>query len=586
MASAGTLSATMSQIERVTVRLGGDGALHPSASSAIQYVAADFNNLDSSETGTLYSGLSAWWFTYADHPVDFSGGGTLFGDMGDGLRAQVTGQYAFSDSQGSDGTISATLSQKYALAVGFTGGSLLSFAVEGGNDGLSATALPGATGAGGGAGTLAATARMYSLNIAAALGGSGTLTGAMLKLDTIPMEYDDTFNRANSSDCGSSWTQQFAGNPLHVNSNQAQPTSSGSWSLAKWATVMPTRDVVVTVTVGAVNGVGDAMLIYTRSNSSQQVAIRYWDGYWDIMICTGGDYSSFSNPTFPVSVGPGQSISPGDVIEWTTVGSRYLLKQNGNTVFDVDDLGFAVYPYANDGNHREVAVGYYTPSGSAAVGIDSWHAKPVGMLSGNGSLTATLVPQRNVAAAFGGGGTLTATAGFPSHSAELTSYTTPGSYTYTIPYWCNKFDIIVLGGGGAGGKGGLLNTGPGGSAATWQTVTITRGTDIGWSTASVTGNVGAKGNHNGGAGGNSTAVATGMTTLSSTGGAGGTAACGWPGCAPGNKTFNVYTYTGGSAGGGGGGNGTAPGGAGGGGNLFNGAGGDGAAGVVHFYAYQ
>ena len=220
--------------------------------------------------------------------------------------------------------------------------------------------------------------------------------------------------------------------------------------------------------------------------------------------------------------------------------------------------------------------------------VDAVSVRIPPLVLSDGTLTATAVAVPQVTANFGGGGTLSATAGFPSHAAARTNYTSAGAATYTIPWWANKVDVVIIGGGGGGNKGGAFNTGPGGTAAVWSTITITRGSDIPWTTASMSVTVGSggTGGSTGGAGGNSVVSATGMTTRTANGGAGGTAACGWPGCGASNVTYNSQTYTGGAGGGGGGGTGTAPGGAGGGGNLFNGGGGNGAQGQVSFYAYQ
>lgn len=60
--------------------------------------------------------------------------------------------------------------------------------------------------------------------------------------------------------------------------------------------------------------------------------------------------------------------------------------------------------------------------------------------------------------------------------SELTTYSTAGSFTYTIPEWCTHFDIICLGGGGGGQAGGALNSnGKGGDPGEWSAGTIPRG---------------------------------------------------------------------------------------------------------------
>lgn len=170
-----------------------------------------------------------------------------------------------------------------------------------------------------------------------------------------------------------------------------------------------------------------------------------------------------------------------------------------------------------------------------------------------------------------------------------TTYTASGAYTYTIPTWCNKIDVLVLG-GGQGGGGGSAGNGTGGQCGSWVVTTLQRGVGIPWSTTTITGTVGAggtaggAGGGTGGTGGTSTATATGMTTLSAVGGSGGTGATNVTGASPGNQTLDGITYYGGGTQGNLNNPGRAPGGGGGAGGFAS-AGGVGAAGQVWFYAW-
>lgn len=56
--------------------------------------------------------------------------------------------------------------------------------------------------------------------------------------------------------------------------------------------------------------------------------------------------------------------------------------------------------------------------------------------------------------AFGASTTLNTAAAFPATAAVITPFTAAG--TYTIPWWCNKIDIVLLGAGGGGGPGGSV----------------------------------------------------------------------------------------------------------------------------------
>ena len=196
LAGAGSLTATVKANAHLTVQLSGDGSI-TGGTSQIQPVTAPFNNLDSSETGTLVSGLSAWPYSLLTHAVDFGGDGRLDGNMGnDGLTAHLGELYQASDSQGSIGQLAVTLYQIYTVAAAFSSIGGLTSVMLGDQDGLHGTAWPGIGDVQGGAGTLSLTlfqkyfveaepegngtlsaaARMYQANRSAALAGSGALS--------------------------------------------------------------------------------------------------------------------------------------------------------------------------------------------------------------------------------------------------------------------------------------------------------------------------------------------------------------------------------------------------------------------------
>jgi hypothetical protein len=61
-----------------------------------------------------------------------------------------------------------------------------------------------------------------------------------------------------------------------------------------------------------------------------------------------------------------------------------------------------------------------------------------------------------------------------SHGGGIvTTYSTPGSHTYSIPGWATRIDVVVIGGGG-GGINASISTGFGGGAGLWQGRTIIR----------------------------------------------------------------------------------------------------------------
>ncbi|AOQ28891.1 hypothetical protein SEA_WATERFOUL_27 [Mycobacterium phage Waterfoul] len=195
-----------------------------------------------------------------------------------------------------------------------------------------------------------------------------------------------------------------------------------------------------------------------------------------------------------------------------------------------------------------------------------------------------------------------ATARFTPRAAVLTPYTTPGTYTYTIPVWCSKIDLVLLGAGGGGASSGTFYALSGfpGAAGQWFIATLTRGVDIPWTATAITiivGTGGARGSGgltgtSGRAGESTTAAVPGMSTFIAPGGnGGGTSATGTtnyqgPGPSPQTQTVNGRTFTGGATQENRSTSGNPPGGAGAGGSPFGGAGGAGAAGAAWCVAYQ
>ncbi|KLI05867.1 hypothetical protein ABW05_23945 [Mycolicibacterium senegalense] len=178
------------------------------------------------------------------------------------------------------------------------------------------------------------------------------------------------------------------------------------------------------------------------------------------------------------------------------------------------------------------------------------------------------------------GTALSLSAGFPAVAPVLSPFTASGNYT--IPWWCNKIDVVVLGGGGGALNGGFTN-GAGGKAGQWNAITLTRGVNIPWTQTLIAFVVGTGGTHGALAGSGAASSAAG---ISGSGGAGGAAFGAQPGESPGNYTFgaNPNPYVGGP---------TAtsstiqvPGVGGYGGGLFGSGATDGGRGQVWFYAYQ
>jgi hypothetical protein len=172
---------------------------------------------------------------------------------------------------------------------------------------------------------------------------------------------------------------------------------------------------------------------------------------------------------------------------------------------------------------------------------------------------------------------LTGSAGATTYAPQQIPFTTPGSFTYTVPKWAQFIDYAIMPAGGGGG-GGVNAWGNGGRSGQWIFGTLQVGGSNGPSAgATITGTVGA-----GGPGGSSEAYGTdaygggvqwspapyalyatsgnaggassiqfaspsGTQTISAPGGLGGTANGGsYPGQGASNQTYNGGSYYGGA----------------------------------------
>jgi hypothetical protein len=187
---------------------------------------------------------------------------------------------------------------------------------------------------------------------------------------------------------------------------------------------------------------------------------------------------------------------------------------------------------------------------------------PVSYKGRVGGATVQLVQPRRWSRPYGLEAVTVLNTGSPKDSTQRFSY--PGSFSYRIPNWAERIDIIAVGGGGGGESGGVLVTGSGGSAAQWATKTLIRGVDIPYATyylAGVVGTGGAGGRglqsfsfndpaldgfggENGRAGNATTVVGSGMATVTSAGGAGGLGRPTVAGEALADLVFNDKTYPG------------------------------------------
>jgi len=221
-----------------------------------------------------------------------------------------------------------------------------------------------------------------------------------------------------------------------------------------------------------------------------------------------------------------------------------------------------------------------TPTGLSATGFSFTCPSLSGANNTDGAKTLTVTTSGSNSAAASNSSLIY----YASRAAETTTYNTNG--TFTIPDWCNAFDVVVVGGGQGGGRSaGTLFNGGGGRAGSWAGASYQRST-IGWGVTSLSavpgsGSSGASVTGHAAAGSASTCTGTNVS-VSGAGGPGGNSNATQSGVGSGNYTFNGVTYTG-SADTNGAGN--APGG-GGGGGLNGAVGFAGATGRVLIRCYQ
>jgi len=228
---------------------------------------------------------------------------------------------------------------------------------------------------------------------------------------------------------------------------------------------------------------------------------------------------------------------------------------------------------------------------------------PVSYKGQVGGATVQLIQPRRWSRPYGLEANSILNTGSPKEFTQRFSF--PGSFSYFIPLWAERLDVIVVGGGGGGESGGLLVTGSGGSASSFTTKTLIRGVDIPYATnylAGVVGSGGAGGRglqgfggaervpdgfggENGQPGQASTVVGSGMTTLNSAGGAAGIGQPTVQGAALADLSFNGKTYPGAQVENMPGNKGNHPGGGGAGGWPGVGAGGAGGDGQIWIRAY-
>ena len=344
------------------------------------------------------------------------------------------------------------------------------------------------------------------------------------------------------------------------------------------------NDVVSQFTSGATSGAGTV----TVSNPTDQVMWHKW-------VLTPGVWTL---PDFQWIGDPGER-TPGGTNAARYVRDITITTANGGAVIDLDRKNL-MYRDLNNTNILAQMGGSkiftypvppYTPEFQLPV---SYKGAP------SGGATCQLIQPRRWSRPYGLEGVTVFNTASPKDYTARFSYA--GSWSYRIPDWAERLDIVCIGGGGGGEGGGLAVTGSGGSSAPWAYRTIIRGVDVPLSTKYLSGVIGTGGRPgkgfefpgspadgfggtNGEQGGQTTAVASGMTSVISAGGAGGLAQPTVAGAGVSDLVLNGKTYAGCNSQSLPGAAGNSPGGGGAGGWPGLGSGGNGADGQVWIRAY-
>lgn len=304
-------------------------------------------------------------------------------------------------------------------------------------------------------------------------------------------------------------------------------------------------NVVSEFTSGATSASGTVIV----SNPTDQVMWHKW-------VLTPGIWTL---PDFQWVGDPGERIPGG------AQGSRYInditiTSGNGGAVIDLDRSEL-MYRDLNNTNILgqqgankifTFPIPPYTPE----------FALPVSYKGQVGGATVQLLQPRRWSRPYGLEAVTVLNTGSPKDYTLRFSF--PGSFSYQIPTWAERLDIIAVGGGGGGESGGVLVTGSGGSAAPWAYRTIIRGVDIPYATRYLAGVIGAGGaggrglstfagqnfsadgfgGENGRPGQDTYVVGSGLTTLTSVGGAAGIGQPTVQGAALADLLFNGKNYPG------------------------------------------
>ena len=306
-------------------------------------------------------------------------------------------------------------------------------------------------------------------------------------------------------------------------------------------------DVITQFTSDATSASGTV----TVSNPTDQIMYYKW-------IVTPGIWTL---PDFQWQGDPGERM-PGGPNASRMINDITITPANGGAVIDLDRQELMYRDLAGSNILGQIGASkifnYPVPPYTPEFDL------PVSYKGQVGGATVQLVQPRRWSRPYGLEAVTVLNTASPKDLTQRFSF--PGSFSYRIPDWAERLDIVVIGGGGGGEGGGLVITGSGGSASTMQYATVIRGVDIPYSTKFLVGSIGAGGlpgkglqdfgsgfsqaaadgwgGNNGLPGNNSSVVGSGLSTLESVGGAGGLGQPQVAGQGVPDLLFNGKTYPG------------------------------------------
>lgn len=123
--------------------------------------------------------------------------------------------------------------------------------------------------------------------------------------------FSDDFNRANSTDLGSSWVE--VSGDWSIVSNQLSPGAAGGTIILRAATAMDSNDHYAQATIAATTAASQGVWCRGNSNISQGYLLRNNGSSWDLFSVVGGSFTVIGTYT--------AAAAPGDVMKVQAVGT-------------------------------------------------------------------------------------------------------------------------------------------------------------------------------------------------------------------------------------------------------------------------